>query len=76
MLQATSNLAPRGVYVCGSYSSSSGLTVTLQKEAGTGDYAIEVIFYLFIYFVHIFNFLYNFLFNFFLTNIGWSFGFR
>ena len=41
MLQATANLAPRGVYVCGSYSSSSGLTVTLQKEAGTGDYAIE-----------------------------------
>ena len=41
MLQAVSNLAPRGVYVCGSYSSSSGLTVTLQKEAGTGDYAIE-----------------------------------
>ena len=41
MLRAISNVAPRGVYVCGSYSSSSGLTVTLMKEAGTGDYVLE-----------------------------------
>jgi DNA replicative helicase MCM subunit Mcm2 (Cdc46/Mcm family) len=30
-----------GVYVCGSYSSSSGLTVTLLKEPQTGDYILE-----------------------------------
>ncbi|KAL6060948.1 DNA replication licensing factor mcm8 [Balamuthia mandrillaris] len=41
MLQAVTNVAPRGVYVCGSYSSSSGLTVTLFKEKGSGDYALE-----------------------------------
>lgn len=52
MLTAVSNIAPRGsnkhancsllgVYVCGSYSSTSGLTVTLLKESGTGDYALE-----------------------------------
>lgn len=41
LLQAVSNVAPRGVYVCGSYSSSSGLTVTLFKEKGSGDYALE-----------------------------------
>ncbi len=41
MLRAISNVAPRGVYVCGSYSSSSGLTVTLLKEANTGDYVLE-----------------------------------
>ena len=41
MLQAITSLAPRGVYVCGSYSSSAGLTVTLQREKGTGDFAIE-----------------------------------
>jgi len=41
LLQAVSNVAPRGVYVCGSYASSSGLTVTLFKEKGSGDYALE-----------------------------------
>ncbi len=41
LLQAVSNVAPRGVYVCGSYSSTSGLTVTLFKDKGTGDYALE-----------------------------------
>jgi len=41
LLQAVTNVAPRGVYVCGSYSSSSGLTVTLHKEKGSGDYALE-----------------------------------
>lgn len=41
MLRAISSVAPRGVYVCGSYSSSSGLTVTLMKEAGTGDFVLE-----------------------------------
>ena len=41
MLLAVNQIAPRGVYVCGSYASSAGLTVTLAREKGTGDYAIE-----------------------------------
>ncbi|KAL3287853.1 hypothetical protein HHI36_002311 [Cryptolaemus montrouzieri] len=40
MLQACTNVAPRGVYVCGNTSTSSGLTVTLSRESG-GDYALE-----------------------------------
>ncbi|KAK9891070.1 hypothetical protein WA026_013395 [Henosepilachna vigintioctopunctata] len=40
MLQACTNVAPRGVYVCGNTSTSSGLTVTLSREPG-GDYALE-----------------------------------
>ena len=31
------SLAPRGVYVCGNTSSSSGLTVTVVKDAITGE---------------------------------------
>jgi len=41
MLQAVSNVAPRGVYVCGNTTTTSGLTVTLTKESGSGDYALE-----------------------------------
>ncbi|XP_038074651.1 DNA helicase MCM8-like [Patiria miniata] len=41
MLQAASNVAPRGVYVCGNTTTTSGLTVTLSKEGGSGDYALE-----------------------------------
>lgn len=41
MLQAVANIAPRGVYVCGNTTTASGLTVTLSKESGTGDYALE-----------------------------------
>lgn len=41
MLQAAANLAPRGVYVCGNTTSTAGLTVTLCKEGGTGDFALE-----------------------------------
>ena len=41
MLTATSSLAPRGVYVCGNTTSSSGLTVTVVKDANTGDFALE-----------------------------------
>ncbi|XP_044744963.1 DNA helicase MCM8-like [Coccinella septempunctata] len=40
MLQACTNVAPRGVYVCGNTSTSSGLTVTLTREGG-GDYSLE-----------------------------------
>eukprot|EP01097_Dermamoeba_algensis_P009000 TRINITY_DN6200_c0_g1_i1.p1 TRINITY_DN6200_c0_g1~~TRINITY_DN6200_c0_g1_i1.p1 ORF type:complete len:798 (-),score=180.44 TRINITY_DN6200_c0_g1_i1:52-2406(-) len=41
MLTAVSNISPRGVYVCGSYSSTSGLTVSLMKEGGSGDFFLE-----------------------------------
>ncbi|XP_046886503.1 DNA helicase MCM8 [Hypomesus transpacificus] len=41
MLQAVCNAAPRGIYVCGNSTSTSGLTVTLSREAGSGDYALE-----------------------------------
>ena len=41
MLQAAANLAPRGVYVCGNTTSTAGLTVTLVRETGTGDFALE-----------------------------------
>lgn len=41
MLQALSNLAPRGVYVCGNTTTNAGLTVSLQKDPGSGDYALE-----------------------------------
>ena len=39
--QAVSLLAPRGVYVCGNTTSTAGLTVTVVKDAGTGDFALE-----------------------------------
>uniref|UniRef100_A0A3P8Y912 DNA helicase MCM8 n=1 Tax=Esox lucius TaxID=8010 RepID=A0A3P8Y912_ESOLU len=41
MLQAVCNVAPRGIYVCGNTTSTSGLTVTLSREAGSGDYSLE-----------------------------------
>ncbi|PIA18334.1 MCM-domain-containing protein [Coemansia reversa NRRL 1564] len=42
MLTAVGQIAPRGVYVCGTSGiSTSGLTVTLVKEAGSGDFALE-----------------------------------
>ena len=42
MLQAASNIAPRGVYVCGNTTTTSGLTVTLAREGGgSGDFALE-----------------------------------
>ncbi len=41
MLQAVSNVAPRGVIVCGNTTTTAGLTVTLHKEASSGDYALE-----------------------------------
>ncbi|KAM4597632.1 DNA helicase MCM8-like, partial [Polymixia lowei] len=41
MLQAVCNVAPRGIYVCGNSTSSSGLTVSLSRDPGSGDYALE-----------------------------------
>ncbi|XP_071552427.1 DNA helicase MCM8-like [Panulirus ornatus] len=41
MLQACANVAPRGVYVCGNTTTTSGLTVTLCRESNSGDYALE-----------------------------------
>ncbi|XP_008555490.1 DNA helicase MCM8 [Microplitis demolitor] len=41
MLQACARIASKGVYVCGNSSTSSGLTVTLTKEGGTNDFALE-----------------------------------
>jgi hypothetical protein len=41
MLQATSNVSPRGVFVSGSNSSSAGLTVTVSREKGSADWALE-----------------------------------
>ncbi|KAJ1849822.1 hypothetical protein LPJ70_000224 [Coemansia sp. RSA 2708] len=42
MLSAVGHIAPRGVYVCGTSGiSTSGLTVTLVKESGSGDFALE-----------------------------------
>ncbi|GFT90390.1 DNA helicase MCM8 [Nephila pilipes] len=40
MLLATSNVSPRGVYVCGNSTTTSGLTVTITKEGG-GDNSLE-----------------------------------
>lgn len=41
LLQAVCNIAPRGVYVCGNTTTTSGLTVTLSRDSGTGDFALE-----------------------------------
>ncbi|XP_077438575.1 DNA helicase MCM8 [Vanacampus margaritifer] len=41
MLQAVCNVAPRGVYVCGNSTSTAGLTVSLYRDQGSGDYALE-----------------------------------
>ncbi|XP_064623313.1 DNA helicase MCM8-like [Lineus longissimus] len=41
MLQAVAGVAPRSVYVCGNTTTTAGLTVTLSKEGGSGDYALE-----------------------------------
>jgi DNA helicase MCM8 len=40
MLKAFSNIAPRGVYVCGNTTTTAGLTVTVVREA-SGDFALE-----------------------------------
>lgn len=40
-IQAVCNVAPRGVYVCGNTTTTSGLTVSLSRDSGSGDYALE-----------------------------------
>ena len=42
LLQAAAAVAPRGLYVCGNTSSSAGLTVSVAKDAMTGQYVLEV----------------------------------
>jgi DNA helicase MCM8 len=44
-------LAPRGVFVCSNTSTSGGLTATLSKEAGTGEFCIEAGTYLLLCFI-------------------------
>ncbi|EFC48830.1 predicted protein [Naegleria gruberi] len=41
LLTATSHVAPRGIYVCGNTTSTSGLTVTVTKDVSTGDFSLE-----------------------------------
>nr|XP_033794155.1 DNA helicase MCM8 isoform X1 [Geotrypetes seraphini] len=41
MLQAVCNVAPRGVYVCGNTTTTSGLTVTLSRDSACGDFGLE-----------------------------------
>uniref|UniRef100_A0A8C5SJI8 DNA helicase MCM8 n=1 Tax=Laticauda laticaudata TaxID=8630 RepID=A0A8C5SJI8_LATLA len=38
---AVCNIAPRGVYVCGNATTTSGLTVTLSRDSSSGDFALE-----------------------------------
>lgn len=40
MLQACARVAPRGVYVCGRASTTSGMTATVTRDAG-GEYTLE-----------------------------------
>ena len=40
-LRAVANAAPRGLYVCGNTSTSTGLTVSVVRDGLTGDYAFE-----------------------------------
>eukprot|EP00475_Leptophrys_vorax_P015224 TRINITY_DN21590_c0_g2_i1.p1 TRINITY_DN21590_c0_g2~~TRINITY_DN21590_c0_g2_i1.p1 ORF type:complete len:623 (-),score=135.43 TRINITY_DN21590_c0_g2_i1:761-2629(-) len=41
MLKATANVCPRGLYVCGNTTSTSGLTVTMVRDGSNGDYSLE-----------------------------------
>jgi DNA helicase MCM8 len=41
LLRAVNTVSPRGVYVSGGYSTTAGLTVTVLKEKGTGDFVLE-----------------------------------
>jgi DNA helicase MCM8 len=41
MLNYLSSVAPRGVYVCGSSTTSTGLTVTVVRDPVSGEFALE-----------------------------------
>jgi DNA helicase MCM8 len=41
MLKATANISPRGIYVCGNTTTTSGLTVTMTRDGSGGDYSLE-----------------------------------
>jgi DNA helicase MCM8 len=41
MLRAVSAAAPRGIYVCGNNTSTSGLTVTMVREGSAADFSLE-----------------------------------
>ncbi|KAG2451618.1 hypothetical protein HYH02_003399 [Chlamydomonas schloesseri] len=41
LLQAAAAAAPRGIYVCGNTSTSAGLTVSVVRDAVTGDSVLE-----------------------------------
>ncbi|XP_063933118.1 DNA helicase MCM8-like [Zophobas morio] len=41
LLRAVANVSPRGIYVCGNTASAAGLTVTLVREPGSSEYALE-----------------------------------
>ena len=41
MLKAVTNVAPRGVYVCGNTASATGLTVSMARDAVTGEFSLE-----------------------------------
>lgn len=41
LLTAAAAVAPRGVYVCGNTTSTSGLTVTVVRDSITGDFTLE-----------------------------------
>lgn len=47
----TSGIVPRSVYTSGKSSSAAGLTATVAKEPETGEFCIEVAFYL-IFIIH------------------------
>lgn len=40
MLKACSNVAPRGMYICGTTSTNTGLTVSVTRQS-EGEYALE-----------------------------------
>lgn len=41
LLQSLASISPRGVYLCGSYASESGLTVAIHRDSGSQDYTLE-----------------------------------
>ena len=40
-MQAAASVAPRGLYMCGNSSTSAGLTVSVVRDAITGDFMFE-----------------------------------